>query len=163
MLTLGGAPAGFGAGRFLVSTIGIERVAAHSSYENQIAHQYAQMAGERGRGDPPRQHPGQFYVGCRAGPARGVRPKRRGLHEIPLHSGQAAGATSRTGQVDINAPDHGLGRQQRYPILSPNTEFPGQTPMPIGVGRRPAERHAIPRSGGTPSTAANPVVGRYAY
>ncbi len=147
----------------LVSTIGIERVAAHSSYENQIAHQYAQMAVTRSwRPSATTSRPILCGLPRRAGSR--CPPQTAGAsREIPLHSGQAAGATSGTGQVDINAPIMGSAGQQRYPILSPNTEFPGQTPMPIAWVDVLQNGTQYREGGGTPSTAANPVVGRYAY
>lgn len=151
----------------LTTRVGLERVATHSSFETQRAREFGDMALDEVVATLRDNIPSTTMWA--AAPGRLVVPNGAGYTSIPLNSGMATGADASTGEVDLNAP--ALGSAATNPIISPNTEYATAPSMLIswvevlrdGTQVRNIDGNPTPSPGGSLPTAANPVVGRYAY
>ena len=154
----------------LTSMIGLERTSTHESFENQRAREVASLAVDEVvallRDNIPSNNiwavaPGRLVAYT----------SQTAYTNIALCSGQAQGAAKSTGQVDLNAPVLGAGITS-YPIIPTNSEYPSQTPMPMGwievvLNTNTGSVFLIrPDPNGSQNSnvaRTNVVLGRYAY
>ncbi len=150
----------------LCSMITLERAGSHGAFENQRAKEFDNIALDEVVASLRDNIP--TNTAWAAAPGRLVAYNVQGgtFIDVPLHSGQSVGATSGTGQVDLNAPVLSSATGQQYPIVPTNSEYTTSTPMPVAWVEVLADGTNFIRSGiaatVTPSSA-DPIVGRYAY
>jgi hypothetical protein len=145
----------------LSSMVGLERATTHESFENQRARELANVAVDEVAATLRDNIPTNNLWAVAPGRLTYF-TSQTVTTTVSLCSGQASGATSSTGQVDLNAPILGSSPTS-YPIISPNTEYTAAPQMPMGWVEVLQDGTLVRPGTASSTSASNPVIGRYAY